>query len=289
MTLSRLLVGTDFSDGAGRALRFAADLAGRLGATLDVAHVLESDAPTATAMAEDRGALTAHLDAHLPVGTSAETTVLTGGAAAPALARHAAETEADLIVVGTHGRRGLGRLLLGSAAEELLRMAPCPVLTFREAAGTRFPQGSLDAVLVPLDLSEASLKALPLAKALAAACEARLHLLHVVEEINVPGIYGDVANPLHELFPEVREKARAEMERAVRDAEGPNVPAEIHFAHGDADDAIVDFAEEHGADLAVMTREGRRGLSRFLIGSTTEKVVRAAPCPVAVVPTHEEG
>ncbi len=149
---------------------------------------------------------------------------------------------------------------------------------------------SLNRILVPLDLSAAGLRGLPLAKTFAADYGARLLVLHVLEDIDLPSVYGeDIANPLYDLYPEIKDRTRVEIQRAVSAAAGPDVEPEIHFAEGAAAEAIVAFAEAHEVDLIMLTRTGRRGLTHLLMGSTADGVVRSATCPVLVVPVEEDG
>ncbi len=287
MPIAQILFPTDFSEAAGQRFRHARALAERQGATLHVLHVVEEKGAAALAHGEDE--MESFLEIHRADGVPTEPAVAAAEAPGPAIRDYAAQHGIDLIVMGRHGQRGLRRLFLGSVAEEVIREAPCPVLTVRRSAET-FPLGPTESVLVPLDLSAAGQGALPLAKTLAAGYGARLLLLHVLEDIDLPSIYGDdIANPIYDLFPEIKERTREEMRRVLASTEGPEVAAEVHFAEGEAAEAIVAFAEAHAVDLIVLTRTGRHGLTRFLIGSTADGVVRTASCPVLVVPVEEEG
>ncbi len=284
MPIARLLFPTDFSEAAGQRFRHALSLAERQGAVLHVLHVVDNGAATSRGERE----MDAFIEAHHADGLPIEQAVVAAEAPAPAIRDYAAAENIDLIVMGRHGQRGLRRLFLGSVAEEVIRESPCPVLTVRRSAET-FPLGQTDAVLVPLDLSAASRHALPLAKTLAAGYGARLLLLHVLEDIDLPSIYGDdIANPIYDLYPEIRERTRTEIRRVVQASDGPSVEPEVHFAEGDPAEAVVEFADSSGADLIVLTRTGRRGLTRLLIGSTADGVIRAASCPVLVVPVEPE-
>ncbi len=286
MSFARLLFPTDFSKAAGQRFRHALALAERHGATLHVLHVVEGHGTAALARGEKE--METFLEACDADELPLEQAVVAAEAPGPAIRDYASAHGIDLIVMGRHGQRGLRRLFLGSVAEEVTREAPCPVLTVRRSPAT-FPLGDTDTVLVPLDLSAASLHALALAKTMAAGYGARLVLLHVLEDIDLPSIYGDdIANPIYDLYPEIRARTQAEIQRAVAAAGGPDVAAEVHFAEGEAAEAVVAFAETHGVDLIVLTRTGKHGLTRFLIGSTADGVVRAASCPVLVVPVEED-
>jgi nucleotide-binding universal stress UspA family protein len=122
-----ILVATDFSDGATAALRVAIDYGRRLHARLHVLHVLSRDEYDVTRLLADA---VAEAGAEVPV-----TVASTGGDPAEEIVRYAARHSVDLIVVGTHGRTGVSRLLLGSVAERVVRTTSCPVLTVPSSGG----------------------------------------------------------------------------------------------------------------------------------------------------------
>jgi universal stress protein A len=141
--ISRILAATDFSEGSRLALQYANMLRGQTGAALHVLHVVED--PTITGMWPDvylaqlpdlRAELVSFARASLTAETralrlSGVTTEIAVGPAAQVIAAMAEHHRSDLIVMGTHGRTGLSHVLLGSVAERVVRLAPCPVLTVR--------------------------------------------------------------------------------------------------------------------------------------------------------------
>ena len=142
---NRILVATDFSHTADAALAYATSLAGALQSTIHLVHVLEDPLVPASIGAAD-GLTPMPIEMPDEVRQRAEealrsrlgnavggTEVLTGAMTATAIVAVARERGADLIVMGTHGRRGLAHLLLGSVAEQVVRTAECPVLTVRQA------------------------------------------------------------------------------------------------------------------------------------------------------------
>lgn len=197
-----------------------------------------------------------------------------------AIVDHATEHEIDLVVMGTHGRRGMDRLLSGSVAEAVVRRAPCPVFTVLNPEDERSGP-IIDRILAPVDLSEQSRLVVDHAAALAKAYEAPLDLLHVVEEATFPSAYG--IDPLVPSQPDVQDRARQALETLAASLDDLPGPLDLHVLAGHAARDIVDFAEQNAADLIVMATHGRTGLQRFLIGSVAEKVVRSAPCPVFTV------
>jgi nucleotide-binding universal stress UspA family protein len=140
-------------------------------------------------------------------------------------------------------------------------------------------------ILVPTDFGVASDAALTCAKDLATKFQARLLLLHVVEDPSATGtwtpeVYVAASAELREtLFRDARER----LERALTDQERDRFKASIDVQAGTAADAIGAFAREKGVDLIVMGTHGRRGLAHMFLGSVAERVVRSAPCPVLTI------
>lgn len=191
---------------------------------------------------------------------------------ADSIVDYAEEVAADVVVVGTHGRTGWRRAVLGSVAEGVLRRAPCAVLTVG-------PDADLDAdgpVLAPLAFESVSDTVLETAAALADAHGTRLVALHAVEPIDIPVPYGMTLTPV--------DTARLEasvVEAMTRWTAGvTDVPATVEIRHGRAERVILEVAAEQRASLVVVGTMGRRGVSRWLLGSVAEAVAREAGCPV---------
>jgi nucleotide-binding universal stress UspA family protein len=213
----------------------------------------------------------------------AETVVLRDLSAAGAITRYAGEQAIDVVVMGTHGRRGLRHLLLGSVAEEVVRQSPCPVLTVPETMTTgRLGEGALR-ILVPVDFSTHAKEALRSAKALATLTGAQLDLLHVVEEVMHPAFYNTGAISVYDVQPDIEEKARYHLKRIDEETGPATLPVHYAVQSGYAAAEITDYAKANGIDLIVMATHGLTGLAHFFMGSVAEKVVRTAPCPVFVV------
>ena len=288
--LNNILVPWDFSPFSERALAYARGLARRSGAVLHVLHaeVLHGDhggrAAYSGRAARERLAKLAGLEGDVPVpegsgeGVPLQHAVVRDLAAAPAILAYAQEHDVDLIVMGTHGRRGVRRLLLGSVAAEVIRLAICPVLTVRE--------GTVDggeALLVPIDFSTHARKALSEAKALAALYDAPLTLLHVVEERLHPAFYNMGAFSIVDLQPDLEARAMEHLKKFYEEAEGLSGAVQYAVCVGHAPGEIVRYAEEHPPRLIMMSTHGLTGLKHFFMGSVAEKVARGAPCPVLTV------
>ncbi len=164
----------------------------------------------------------------------------------------------DLIVMGTHGRSGLNRWMLGSVAERILRESTVPVLTVRGA-----PTGPVRRVLCPVHNTDLSRQALTLAAGISACFDASLTVFHVVEPS------GDNAvSDLCSWIP-MEERSRCDIRELVR--------------HGDASEEIVRLAAEEPYDLVVLGAPRRRFFEGMVLGTTAIRTVRHAPCPVLSV------
>ncbi|MDZ7288430.1 MAG: universal stress protein [candidate division KSB1 bacterium] len=192
----------------------------------------------------------------------------------------------DLIIMGTHGRTGLSHWLSGSVAEEVVRHASCPVMTVRACKKSAEVAPYLN-ILVPIDFSPYSQKALRYGRTLALLFEATLHVLHVVDQPVHPAHYGLGDDLLLHLNPDVQRRSREEMELLVSQLGPETVPCQTHVREGRAYGEIVKFTETHECDLVVMGTHGLSGLEHFLLGGTTEKVMRHVSCPVLAVKLKE--
>lgn len=302
LKIEKILFPTDFSSCADRALDYALVFARRYGAQLHMLHavVLHEDDPRnpdqrfpdfteihqrLAEIAGDR--MDATIESRQTEGLQIVKAQERGVAAAPVILQYAADNDIDLIVMGTHGRRGLEHLLLGSVAEEVVRRAPCPVMTVRETRGG--PESvELREILVPVDFSKYSKAALQAAAELAEQFGAKLTLLHVVEESIHPAFYVTGKESVMELNPEIEDKSKEAMTRLLSEMGKSHVGFETEVVAGRPANEIIKFAESHGTDLIVTGTHGLSGLERFLLGSTTEKVVRHVDCPVLTVKLPKE-
>ncbi|HWE39444.1 MAG TPA: universal stress protein [Isosphaeraceae bacterium] len=198
------------------------------------------------------------------------------GTPADVVLRTAEEVGADLIVMGSHGRSGMRRLLAGSVAESVLRRSRYPVLALSslDAPPT---VGEPAVVLHPTDFSALSEAATRLARALARDRGARLVLVHVVSGEVIPG---SVSLTLMAL-----DNARDALEALRLRLDGPDLkyPVDSRLCRGDAAGEILRVAEQEPCELIVMGSHGRSGFGRLLAGSVAESVLRRSPCPVLIV------
>ena len=302
MNIRTILVPIDFSEGAKHALNWAVDLARRFDARLRLLHVMAEytaewygeaePLPQVEALRSDlEGSARQGLQDLVPdpetTGVYTDVALEHDLNVSSAILEYASDVDANLIVMGTHGRSGIEHALLGSVAEKVVRRATRPVLT----VGKSVPDDqSVDRILAPIDFSEPSKKALRAAKEMAALYGARLDLLFVAEERVVP-VFRDTGLPgvsLVKMDPEIVKNSAEALSQLSEEVGGPEVELQGHVAHGDVAPRIIDFAESHDVDLIMIATRGLTGLNHFLIGSVTERVVRRAPCPVFTIHAKDE-
>lgn len=288
-----ILVAADFSESSLSAFRVACSLSHESKTRLRVVYVLEPQyevegpvysgqqsiqfEPCERDTRDHEAFLRGLRDSYVPVRAIDTVYRTAEGLPSEAILREAERFGADLVVMGTHGRTGLRRLLAGSVAETVLRQAHCPVLAVREPEAS-YKAGGEEVILHPTDFSEGSDAALSTARALAQDRGARLVLVHVLPLEGVIG--GNI--PIHLDDRGIRESLAA----MGRKLDGPDLKyrVETRLAHGDPASEIARAAgDEDGVPLVVMGTHGRGGLGRMLFGSVAEAVLRHAPCPVLAV------
>ena len=207
---------------------------------------------------------------------------LRGLSAAEMILEYVNARDIDLIVMGTHGRRGLGYMFLGSIAQEVVRVAPCPVYTVRESEKPQSPR-KINVILSPVDFSDYSRAALSMARETADVYGAKLELLHDVENklYNAYNIFGE--KTILRLQQDVVNKSRKKMKQFLDLSPGPGVRAEFKVVTGHVVSEILEYARSNSIDLIVISTHGVTGLKHFLLGGVAEKVIRRAPCPVLTV------
>lgn len=281
--LDRVLFPTDGSDCAEHARHHALYLADRFEAALHVIHVEEREAELSDVIDVSEADVLADLHAPMEEAvpeprvvehTVAHTSVVDG------ILSYAAEHDTNLTVLGTHGRSGIRRLVLGSVAERVVRQAPHPVMTV--GRGAKPPQEMDDGhLLVPIDFSDQQPRLLAHARELALAYGMTLTLLHVVEAEEVPDVYGAYADPPEPgVLADRTETVLDERAQTLRE-HGVDVEVEVRSGHAAAE--TLDAADEMDADLLAIATHGRSGVERMLMGSVAETVIRRAPCPVFLV------
>ena len=291
----KVLVPTDFSAASIQALPYAIGVCREMDATLTLVHVVPTLFPPESAhigavVEEKRLVNDAKLfldnfrDKQIPESLTGTNLILTGSAW-HGITELAREDKFDLIVIGTHGHTALKHLWLGSTAENVVRHASCPVLTVREQPIAVLMPGQnpirARKILVPTDFSELSKSAVKEAVSLARRFNAKIDLVHVLEPPPYPE-FGYVHIPVKEGA--LRKLAESQIEKLR--AEVPALGELLNYTPirtGNAPHEIVQSARELNAELIVIGTHGRTGIKRLALGSTAEKVVRHAHCPVLVL------
>lgn len=291
-----ILVATDFSEPSRRALCDALALAAENHAHVSVVHVLPHE-PKAASPEHDRARAHAEqgikaLAKELKPEQEVASVLVKYGRVAETVVKVIEEEAVDLLVIGTRGRGGLQKVALGSVAEELLRVAPCPVMTIGPKAEAIQHGPGLHTILFATDYGKGSVKALPLALALARQQHAKLVMLHVFSPM--PATSGTLSTyaPATAGAEEVAAWAVSSRKRALKQLQ-ECLPAETGLEH--APELIVgtEFLEEgllaavskFKVDLIVMgaNHAASARMAAHNPWTYVHEIVQTAPCPVLTV------
>lgn len=297
-----ILVATDFSEPSRRALCDATVLATENGAQLSLVHVLHKDRryevlENPPELDLGRIAAEKELDSiaqDLGLGITMDTVLVRRGPVAQQVAAVIEEKGIDLLVIGTRGRGGLQKLALGSVAEELLRIAPCAVMTIGPKADVEevgIGHG-LHRILFATDFGKGSVKALPLALALARREQAKLILLHMIDpmpattaSLSAYAPAGAAADEVDEWEETSRKRCVSQLRECLPSETG--LAQEVEFVIGTdfLPEGVLTASEKFKADLIVMgaTRTSSAKVAAHIPWSAVHEVVRYAPCPVLTV------
>ncbi len=292
MAFQKILCPIDFSPGSQQAMRVATRVATEAGAELVLLHcwyvpplAMAGDFMLPSNVLEEMQA-----DAQRGLDDAVKEVTALGATRVSALLRTGLpwttivsvleDSSIDLVVIGTHGRTGLSRILLGSVAEKVVRHAPCSVMAVH-------PNGEnkpFKTILCPIDFSDHSRTATELASDVAAPGGAGITLLHVVD---VPVAFA--GEPAVAGFVRALDKHATELletwAAAVRKRTDVPVTVRMRIGHPGAQTLAV-LDEAPSVDLVVVGTHGRTGVSRIFLGSVAEKIVRHATCPVLVARKH---
>jgi len=283
--LKRVLCPVDFSAPSAAALRLAGGMAKTFGAELTVLHAQHLEAPVYFTAAQmqalkaqlrrslrvARASVADFVARYLPEDLPRAIEVVEDDPVA-AILRAAKNSKAGLVVMGTHGRTGLAKVRLGSVMESVLRQTNVPILTVGPGIKSVASLGTIRRILCPVNYTSLAKSAFEHARELAERTGAELILIHIAEQ-STPGQGLDEARRAlcDWVAPDVRE--RCSVKEVVR--------------QGNSAEQIVAEAKSSGADLVVIGAQPRESLGAMLFGSTTEAVIRRAPCPVFSVVRRE--
>jgi len=293
ITLRRILCPVDFSDFSRRAVDHAVAIAKWYEARLTVLHVFVNlptmDLPPIELTDVERERLVTKVRAfvgQVPPDLPIDFLVREAADVRREILGQIDTLNADLLVIGSHGRGGFEKLLLGSVTEKVLRKASCPVMVVPPGAPDADQAGPVyfKRVLCPVDFSGDSLSALTHAVSIAQEADARLTVMHVIEvppelrEHNPIGSDVDI-DQLHAASVAVSlERLRELVPLSARGY----CTVETVAREGAAYRQILKVAAEQRSDLIVMGVHGRSAMDLFLFGSNTARVIRAATCPVMI-------
>ena len=300
--LALIVVATDFSETAQLALDRAIEIATRHQSEIALLHVMQPDVPPLAtpemvvmpanyeeliqeASSEGlRHAADCVREAGIRVSEHLER-----GRAATRIAVAADALGADMILIGTRGNTGFKHLLLGSVAEEVVRIAQRPVLTVHPTDVR--PIEPVRTLLYPTDFSTAAEQALAVATRLLIGSEqTRVLLVHTyyITPSIVP--LGGFRSGVVPLFVDNAQHLAEKLARPSADAlRARGFTVEMMVQRGDPAEIVTELATEHDADLIVMGTRGHSKIRQLLLGSTAERVVEHAPCPVLTVHELEDG
>jgi nucleotide-binding universal stress UspA family protein len=293
MTPSRIehiLCPTDYSEFSDRALLHAIALARAFEAKLKVVHVipyLASGFESAYGAApwlmtpEIRENARTTMDQFLAPARAARvdhTSEVREGNPWEEVLAAARETRADVVVLGTHGRGGFDRLLIGSVAEKLIRRLDCSVLAVCHESGhaLKAPH-EIRRIVIATDFASSSLKGLSDGLAIARKTGADVTVVHAIEHAPEPHAHPEAASYRAALL----EEGLSKVKQALAEAGGePRDTPRIAF--GRPSEQILDVAASEGADLIVMGAQGHGMIEHLISGSNTQHVIRNASCPVLI-------
>lgn len=199
------------------------------------------------------------------------------GAVGQSIVNAAAREAADLVAMGTHGRGGLGRLLLGSVAEGVVRHSPVPVLLLRG----EMPAGEtgVGAVAVGLDGSPYAEAVLPTVVRLAGPLDLTIHLVHALEPLPI-GVVAEAGQLLGRAMAARRTEMAGYLAEIAQRLEGQGLRVRWTVLEGSPAMALDQYARHAGVRLIAVTTHGRTGLERLVVGSVAEQLLKAAAVPV---------
>lgn len=294
MTFDTFLIPTDGSDPAEAAARRGFDLAEQFEADVDILSVADRSVATGTGYSGDSASIrsrlheqaTAHatsLRAHARERGLNVEAVVRSGIPAKEIIDYAEESEPDLIAMGTAGRGGVARAIVGSVTDKVVRTATAPVLTLNQVALNN-DSGSVDSILLPTDGSDSAEAAAACAVDLAEQVDATVHYFSVVDKQATSGLGSFVGeSDSSSRADRFVEQADDRVDRLATTATKCDVEYVTATAIGNPAEEIVAYANDHDIDLIAMGTHGRGGFERLLVGSVTDNVVRAASVPVLTV------
>jgi nucleotide-binding universal stress UspA family protein len=295
VSFKNILLATDFSDASERAFNYATAIARLHGSKIYIVHVVPPETisfipefPRDRLRHEAKREMETLADRN-ELQQIAHETLLRAGSVWNVLSAVICEQNIDLVVLGTHGRGGLKKLVLGSVAEEVVRRAGCPVITVGNCVDVSVSAAAVEfrRILFATDFHPASAKALEYALLLANEFQAKLIFLHVMPPAALPGpgrtFYHEEA--ISEWHARVRATVKEKLETMLPPHAGLWSEPEYVVGLDFVADGILKVAAQQKADLIVMgaNRSMSAKVSSHVLGAMTHEVIRHAKCPVLTV------
>ena len=295
MPLKNILCSTDFSDYSNQAVPYGIALAKKFRARLYMCHVIDLSAITAygeiiSYPGAQQNLIMNYTHKQLKQLIGEEPIewepLITIGHAADEIVNMAKEKNVDLTIVTTHGRSGLKRFILGSVTGRLMQTLPCPLLIVRSSepnlASAENQEIELKRILVGCDFSPDSVLAFQYGLSLAQDFQSELHLAHVIE----PPIYKDLTKkPVEKPQDDLRDSLSKRLTNMVPEEVYNWCTLKTTLLAGQPHEELIKYAIVNDIDLIVLGVRGHSMVETLFVGSTTDRVVRRALCPVLSVRT----
>ena len=296
MQFNRIICATDFSDFSNRTVNYGIALAREFEAKLYVCHVIDLSSVAIYGEfqldpvgLQNRIMEDAREQLEELIGQQHKEwePLITVGHTADEIARIVEEKNIDLVITATRGRSGLKRLILGSVTERLMRTLRCPLLVVhspdKEFISTDDHEVNINRILVGCDFSPDSSLAFEYGLSLAQEFESELHLAHVIEST----AYQELQKTDTPIETEIQQEIHGRLIQKLQDM----VPEEARnwckpqtsLIEGRSYEELVKYAEQHDIGMIVLGARGLGLVKSLLLGSTTDRVIRRAPCPILSV------
>lgn len=299
--MKNILCATDFSDFSNRTIPYGVALAKEFDAKLYICHVIDlssiaiyGEFQLNPVDQQNRIKKEAHDQLHQMIGEQpvAWEPLIPVGHTADEVSRLVEEKGIDLVIAATRGRSGLKRLILGSVTERLMRVLACPLLIIhspkRQFVDPVNQKVSLSKILVGCDFSPDSQLAFQHGLSLAQEFQAELHLAHVIE----PSVTHDLLKPDNSLSEEIQQglidRLTEKLQTMVPEEAQNWCTPETRILEGQPYEELVNYAATYEMDMIVLGVRGHGLVKTLFLGSTTDRVVRQAPCPVLSVSTKAQ-
>lgn len=293
MKIHSILVPLDFSEFSMKALEYAINLAEKYFSQITLLHAIvlfqdDIDEEERLQEYEDmirkreeniREYFTKNQREIERKGITVKSEIIRGISAADTILEFINKLPIDIVIMGTHGRSGLKHLFQGSVAEKVVRLSPVPVLTVHRST----QNFCLKRLLVPIDFSLHSKKAIDFAISLADNFNANIDFVHVIEQDIHPSFYASGIYSISQIDKDLKNRVIENMKAFVEDQLNPDIKAEYVVCEGKSHKEIINLSKEEKTDMIVIATHGLTGMDYILLGSTTEKVVRWANSPVLTV------